>query len=298
MKSLILAGLLGLSFMAQASWLDPNSIRKDLAPIKASQSNMSETEFNGILANIQKSYEPLVANLGGKLNVSGNWKDEKLNAAAGQMFGTWRVIITGGLARRPELTPDAFTLILCHELGHHLGGFAIAPQRTPFEAPWASNEGQADYFSTQVCARKIWGADLEVNAGFRDKASDKVRLQCDSVWFNIEDQNLCYRTLAAVKSMTTTMAVLTERPIPELETPDESKVDQTDHGHPMPQCRMDTAVQGALCMAAFNEGLIPGKGFNPIDSGEAEEEAALFSCTHLSGFSVGLRPACWFKSRM
>ena len=72
----------------------------------------------------------------------------------------YKVIMFGGLARRPEITADGFLLVVCHELGHHLAGY-------PFIDDWAANEGQADYFATQSCTKNIWQNDNETNSTFR-----------------------------------------------------------------------------------------------------------------------------------
>ena len=36
----------------------------------------------------------------------------------------WSLFIelNGGLARRPEVSSDGFTMVICHELGHFLAG--------------------------------------------------------------------------------------------------------------------------------------------------------------------------------
>lgn len=295
----VFLGLVFLSFRVSATWVDPKDLRKDLKPVPVRDANISESEFRARIKELLDIYHPLAEKHGGKLSISGDWKSETLNAGANQMFGSWQVKITGGLARRPELTPDAFSMILCHELGHHFGGFAIAPAATPFEKPWAAGEGQADYYSTQVCARKIWGHQDQENRRFREVASVPARRLCDSIWSNEPDQNLCYRILVAVKSLTATMAAITNKPIPDYETPDPNVVPATNFKHPAPQCRMDTAVQAALCPAYFDDLIIPGKGApGGVGSIEAERDAAGFSCMAVSGFSIGLRPACWFKPRL
>jgi hypothetical protein len=280
-----------------------------LAPKSTGPSNTDEAEFRQIVSHIQQTFAPKVTALGGKLSVSGDWRNEKLNAGARQQFGTWQVQITGGLARRPELTPDGFTLILCHELGHHLGGFAFSGTELPIENPlpipipigevWAATEGQADYFATHVCTHKIWAADVAKNAEFRKTATPIMKEACNTAWSTENEQNLCYRALAATESMILTMATLMKKPVPVYETPDTTVVDKTNPKHPPVQCRMDTSLQGAICTQLFNDTIIPGKkvsaGTGSID---AEKESAANSCTAASGHSVGLRPACWFKARM
>lgn len=208
------------------------------------------------------------------------------------------VRISGGLARRPELTQDGFTLIVCHELGHHLGGFAFSPP-DPLIGVWAATEGQSDYFATQVCARKLWAQDFSINAEFRKTAKPIVLSLCNQVWSGANDQDLCYRVLTASESVITTMAALMGKPVPQMDTPDTSVVSQTESKHPAIQCRLDTSVQGALCLARHDERVIPGR---KIPSGEfsleAEQAAVANSCMASSGYSQGLRPKCWFKPRL
>jgi hypothetical protein len=49
----------------------------------------------------------------------------------------------------------------------------------------------------------------------------------------------------------------------------------------------------------WNDAIVPGKKIPGGKKGiEAERQAAMTSCTQASGFGTGLRPACWYKSRM
>lgn len=302
----ILCLFICLGSMAHASFLPKADL--DKAQVQAFDNGMTESEFNKIISQIQNAYSPVVTQLGGKLSIRGDWKSTKLNAAASQMFGSWNVQITGALARRAELSADAFTLILCHELGHHLGGFALAgspipdvplPIPIPVPATWAANEGQSDYFSTQVCARKLWAADLELNRQFKDKVHPLAQKQCDSQWSSDAERDLCYRVSVGAESIGATMAGIKQEAVPKIETPDPSVVNKTNDGHPAIQCRLDTLVAGAYCPVVFNQSIIPGKKTPEGHASlEAEKEAAQFSCTAFSGYSVGLRPACWFKARI
>lgn len=58
------------------------------------------------------------------------------------------MVIWGGTTRVKGMTKDAYAAIVCHELGHVLGG---APYQTISGAQWASAEGQADFFAASVC---------------------------------------------------------------------------------------------------------------------------------------------------
>ena len=108
----------------------------------------------------------------GKLTVNKLWDDSTVNASAEQdEAGTdWTVNMYGGLARRLEVTPDGFRLVVCHELGHHFGGFAYYS-----DTPWAAAEGQSDYFATQACAKAMWADQAEENAKHRDKVAASAK---------------------------------------------------------------------------------------------------------------------------
>lgn len=290
---------------ADKTWIDESQI--DYSRLSEGPSNFTEEQFTQLLASISKVYSPIVSSMGGKLNLHGNWKDEKANAGAKQMMGTWEVMVTGGLARRPELTHDALTLITCHELGHHLGGFPISGSAMPnipglpipMPEAWAAVEGQADYFSTHVCPKRLWGADLQKNAEFESLVSPDAKEICNAVWKTNADQDLCYRVTVGIESVTETMASLLKVTAPKFTTPNPTVVEKTDPKHPEVQCRMDTLLQGSICTAKFNESLIPGKKVSTgVESIEAEQEAAQTSCMKTSGYTLGLRPACWFKARL
>ncbi len=275
----------------------------ELLPVGAP--NITKEQFDENIKYVSDIYSPIVTKHGARLRITGDWKSETINAGARQMFGIWDIVFTGGLARRPEMSSDGMVLILCHELGHHLGGFAMAPGiSSPLPIPgteaWAANEGQADYYATQVCSHKVWGQQKDENAKSRQTAPQNVKSYCDSVWSNIDQQNLCYRALVATQAISNTMAVLRkDAAMPNFDTPDASKSTETNHKHPATQCRMDTSFQGALCLADFNDEIIPGKKVaDGVDSIAAEREAMINSCSSLTGFQIGLRPACWFKARL
>lgn len=298
MKRLMFGFLVLLSSLSvQAHFLPPDIQVKETPnqPI----ANMTEAEFNEILGKIKSVYEPVVKAFGGRLVLSGPWKSDVLNAGATRSFGAWKVMITGAIARRPELTADGFTLIVCHELGHHISGFPFAPAPMPFAGTWASAEGQADYFATHSCTRKLWQNDRELNASFASKATSFEVRQCASVWDSVADRHLCLRTLAATKSMTATMAAILKNAAPSFDTPDPSVVEQTKMSHPGIQCRMDTSLQGALCQAPWDDKVIPGSKIRgALNNLKVEEHASKYSCTSHSNFTAGLRPNCWFKAKL
>jgi hypothetical protein len=254
---------------------------------------MTEADFNAIIDQVVKAYAPVVASFGAQLVVERNWTDSTVNAYASQEGKTWKVAMFGGLARRPEVTADGFAMVVCHELGHHLGGYVFKGTR------WAAAEGQSDYFATQICARAIWGFQSNVNMMWRRgiRSASTAIGQCDSVWPDDNSRGWCYRTASAAQSLATLLSALSNEPPPSFETPDTKVVATTDINHPHGQCRLDTYLAGALCTRQFNSRTIPGKtgdaGSNTL---AAEMESAKSTCFKEDGYKVGFRPMCWFRS--
>lgn len=290
-------GLLNLfTATASATFVQQSDIRYQ--SLSQGPSQVTQDEFNLRISQLQNAFAASVTRFGGKLSIEGDWKNEKIVAQAGQMFGTWRIQFSGGLARRPELTPDGMTLIICHEFGHLIGGFPFVGGN-PFTGTGIASEGESDYFSTHVCAKKLWGSETAKNAKHRETISRFAQEKCDQVYTTITEQDLCYRTVIGSESVIATMASLKNESMPSFETPDPKVVTSNDPNHPATQCRMDTVFQGSLCSAYFNELIIPGKNASGGPTGTAaEKEAALNSCTRLTEYTIGLRPTCWFKPRM
>ncbi len=280
------------SQMAFASILPPNDLHlRDNPSILA---NMTEDEFNTIINEIVDYYRPIVEAKGATLKTNNLWTNTTVNASAQQNGNTWIINMYGGLARRPEVTPDGFAMVVCHELGHHLAGF-------PFYGndDWASSEGQSDYFATQSCARQIWRTQRAENARFADQVTEAEKQKCESAWRSDDDRNLCYRTVAAGNSLATLLSALNNGGVPKSDTPDLNQVRQTQTAHPKAQCRLDTYFAGSLCGVEFDETVIPArrhpKGQTSI---EAEQTASTSSCMASTGWNVGNRPRCWYAPRM
>jgi hypothetical protein len=271
-----------------ASFLPENNLH--LKDSLKKRSNVTEEMFNEIIDRGVELYKPIVEAHGADLQITRRWEDATVNASAMQYFGSWVVNMYGGLARRDEITPDGFTLVVCHELGHHLGGF-------PFASGWAANEGQSDYFGTLSCLRRFWIDDVMTNATFRDVIPETPKAACDSAWESEVEQNLCYRMVMAGKSTADLLGALGGTAV-SFDTRDANEVSTTNHRHPAGQCRLDTYIAGATCTATFDIDVIPGKVNGSGRNNEAaEREAAVHSCTALDSYTAGLRPRCWFAPR-
>ena len=238
-------------------------------------SNMTEDQFDNVVNRIQKYLGPVSENTGMPLKILGHWEDSTVNAYAYVRNGVRYVEIFGGLARRPEVTRDALALVLCHEVGHHLGGFP------KYDGQWAADEGQSDYYSTLACSRLIWGNQKKQNKKAKREIPKYPRKQCNSVWFWNSERDLCYRSMLAGKSLAD---LLSRSGDVDYSTKDDNLVEETQHSHPDAQCRLDTYMAGALCTARWNHTMIP----------ETENDAYSVSCS-MDEYVFGWRPRCWFK---
>ena len=142
-----------------------------------------------------------------KLTLKLDVLNPRINAEIVKASDVFEITVMGGMLSQPELTPDALILLLCHELGHLLGG---DPKKS--RGGWSSTEGQADYFSSSECVRH---------------------------WRMSED-----RFLYAAENLTKIYAKVGSTTPPKVDSCDEREVERTNFGYPGLQCRLDTLVSG------------------------------------------------------
>lgn len=248
-------------------------------PVDAKGINtITETEFNAVIDQVEGLYAPIISEYGGKLEVVRKWTDGTVNAYAEQNGNIWKVSMFGGLARHKTITADGFALVVCHELGHHIGG---APRYAGDD--WASNEGQSDYFATTKCLRRVWQSEDNAAAVRGMDVPKALTDACASAWSEKTDREICVRGGMAGDSVAKLFAALSWQMKPaKFDTPDPKQVASTSDSHPATQCRLDTYFQGALCEKSFNE-----------EIGQTDEVTG--SCHGSTGQKIGLRPRCWFK---
>ncbi|HXH75234.1 MAG TPA: hypothetical protein VNJ08_09735 [Bacteriovoracaceae bacterium] len=241
---------------------------------------ITEEQFNNIIDEVETLYAPIVSTEGGNLQVERKWDDGTVNAYAQQSGKNWKVSMFGGLARHDTITEDGFALVICHEIGHHIGG---APRKaSAWSSSWASNEGQADYFSTLKCLRRVWNNE-DNNAVIANMTiPETLSATCSKAWGSSADYSICVRGGMAGDSVARLFADLRSGSPAKFETPDSKVVAKTDDNHPGTQCRLDTYFQGALCEVSMNEDV------------QASSEVT-GTCHGSLGHKSGTRPLCWFK---
>jgi hypothetical protein len=231
--------------------------------------------INKIKLEFQKDFKLKNQNL----VINNEWDDPMVNALAYQNLPNAHIDLMGGMAKHKLMTKRAMKNILCHELGHHLGG---DPLKTVEEASWMSAEAQSDYFATYECLRRInQGDDISQNS-----IPPFLKQKCNERFSTDKERNICIESIMGAKEMTSLFyAILSENPYsnssivePQLDKRESFAIQNilTDD-YPNLQCRLDTMVEGALC-------------------DEACKKMQLQPNLVIAPYS-GFRPSCWFNQK-
>lgn len=246
---------------------------------------ITEEKFNEVIDKVEKIYRPVITSMKGKLSIERKWSDGTVNAYAQRTGRTYKVLIFGGLARHQAISEDGLALVVCHEIGHHIGG---APKKGRWLfGRWASNEGQSDYWATAKCLRKLFRTEIQQTTKIVESLNvpTAVIKACHDQFSEKEDQLICQRSSMAGLSTANLFQSLRSSDIsPDFTTPDPKEVSKTNHAHPATQCRLDTYYQGALCNID-----------ETIDVDQKDETVGI--CIRKAGDIIGLRPLCWFKPK-
>ena len=236
--------------------------------------NITEPQFNDVVSKVEATYSPLVKAKGGVLKIVKKWSDGTVNAYAERKGNVYQVTMFGGLARHQLVTQDGFMAVLCHELGHHLGGF---PKYS--DAAWASVEGQSDYWGMLKCMKRVLAKEDNASKIKTLEIPEIVKTYCKAQFPVKAKEALCERVSMAGKSLADLLASLGGTPEPKFETPSTVVVTTTDESHPEAQCRLDSYFAGTLCNVGVN-----------VDISDVDPSVG--TCTT---YPLVSRPLCWYK---
>lgn len=267
MKFLILFSLvLGLRSQAQ------------MLSFPLSAYSKSQRNYEEVLTLAYKKYSPIFKKVGLKFAIESDWSSDTVNAYALPIVNkTARVRMFGGYYRKPLISNDAFLLILCHEIGHHLGGDPRYNDDSSY--PEAAAEGQSDYYASHTCM-PIMLADQD-NAAFikRNPVGFNIMQTCNRAWgMNTPRSLICQRTLSAALALAQNRAEGAGEKRPSITDKDRDKVGTTNVYHPDNVCRLNTHIAAAICTTENDLGLSKGQ-----------------VCSFRNAFErQGMRPACWY----
>lgn len=277
------SGLVKASPHLKNDCLPESSLQFPISTFKSVGANQ-EMSTDRVIQHFKKVMGPIVKKqMGKELIVKLDWENPKVNASATFDDKDNPVLILfGGMARHPELSEDGLLGILCHELGHHLGGAPKKKRGRSDKLSWSSAEGQADYYTTSKCLPLVLKEPLK-SFNFDSVAKENEVQKAMSL---CEGQTTCARINLAGLSMARVFASLKYyREFPSLEVNDDFQAWETELGHPHPQCRLDTLRAGALCSVSP---LIP---FDIMDP----SIGACYPNRPESEATNGERPRCWFR---
>ncbi len=269
-----------VSHQSIASILPENS---QAIPISDKKEGLTEAQYNQVIDKVESTYRSIVEKSGHKLTINRLWEDPRVNAGTTKKGKEWILNMYGGYARHSSVTEDAYALVMCHELGHHMGG---NPKKI-FDSGntgWPSVEGQADYFATLKCLRKIFRKDDNSAAIVEKEIPPLVKEKCTTAFKEAWEVAICIRTTLAGLSVSAISADIRNTEMPAIDTPDSTVVEETYEHHPIPQCRLDTYFQGSICSVSSSR---------PLGS----EDEVTGTCHKVMGHKDGTRPNCWFKEK-
>ncbi len=289
-KLFLITALMSMAMPAHSTDCFPENHLDFPAPSRATKKKsllsfegINEFQANQIIENFKRVISPSVLRqTGKKLIINLDWENPKVNASATRDDDNNLVIVIfGGMVRHPDLTSDGLNTILCHELGHHLGGAPKKFRGYSEKRSWSSAEGQADYYAASKCLPFIFNQSIS-SPKMDDLASTK---ELNEVDISCGSDMTCSRILLAGYSVAKVFASLKDfLEEPSLAVKDRRVVWETDMGHPKPQCRLDTIRSGALCAVS------PNLPFDLLDP----SVGACYSYKSESEGEVGARPRCWF----
>lgn len=237
-------------------------------------SNMTEADFDRALARIESVYQPDFKAKGQTLEIEKDWVEGIANAFADRVGQTFTIEVYGGLARHNLISEDSFLLLVCHELGHHIGGAPI-----PKGYDWPSYEGQSDYFAAAKCLKRVLDP---ANTLSPSEVDPLLATKCAETYKSASDQRVCERVGMAGLSAANFFHMIEKKGLPpSFATPDQTEVTKTLTSHAKAQCRLDTYLAGAICNSNLT--------INP-DAVDASKNVCWQGREQ-----VGFRPRCWFK---
>lgn len=204
-----------------------------LPPQSVNVSPMTQNDYEKILRDFNLRFlDEVWIRKEKALKVVETWESPYFGAYAKNSKSQFEIHVLGGTVRASGMTENILKTILCHELGHILGG---SPLQTIHGSDWASVEGQSDFYAGRVClpqvlqgAESISDKALKVCDGHR-KCAEVAQAGLEFVRFL---QKYSYRRFEPVSLA---------RKAPPSEIP---LIDT----YPSDQCRLDTFVAAGLCL--------------------------------------------------
>lgn len=126
-----------------------------ITPEMAEDSAIKAFDFYAIPSQILILFNSELEKVGIPVVLDAQWESPFFGAGVNLYKNQFRLMVLGGTTRVKEMTLDAYAAVVCHELGHILGGF---PFQTITGVEWSSAEGQSDYFAASECLPRYFSS--------------------------------------------------------------------------------------------------------------------------------------------
>lgn len=201
-------------------------------------SSITEGDYKDLLEKFsRKHFIDVYKKTGRPLVIPFEWENPYFAAFAKNQGPLMSISLWGGMARAPGVNKLILVTLLCHELGHFIGG---EPKQHISGAEWASTEGQSDFYAASVCVPNFVKSHPDVISEISSEVAQrcgpnndcKVVLQAgwDTVRFL---QRYSFRNFVPVSLGNR------EKATPVL----------VRDSYPSDQCRLDTFVAAAACQS-------------------------------------------------
>lgn len=244
-----------------------------------------EKEFSSRIEKFVSTMAPqLKERFGNKVNLVAlpSWQYGSFDAHVKVEGNDYNMLVYSGVFKAPYMTPDAFSLVLCHEFSHIMSG---APYKSIEGSNLNSNEGQSDYLTNLKCMRRLFNNDDNLSLIKKLNVPPIVNEKCHFVFKNPKQAAICIRNSMAALSFSRALAYRREMlEMPTFATQDSEIVYNTKERWPSPQCRLDTLFQAALCDKNISDKVNNDSPFAG-------------TCNRAEGYKLGVRPRCWYEPK-
>lgn len=239
---------------------------------------MELTRFQRVIDHFEVTWKDSInREYSKKLIINIDMEDERVNASCSRDDDNNPILkIRGGLLRHPHMNEEVLNFLLCHELGHFMGGAPKSFRGRSQKRSWSSVEGQADYFAATKCLPKIYSNEISILDMNKSRLiKDKVKSICEG--------DICSRVVYSGLLTTRFFASLKRgSPVPEIGKYERNYPSVTLQKHPSPQCRLDTIVSAVKCEIDYSYFM-------------DDFDIAIGACLKRDAQLEGERASCWFN---
>jgi hypothetical protein len=168
-----------------------------LPPEKILNKEINQQNFYTIPAMIIGLFSTELSDANYPLSLEAKWESPFFGAGVSLFENSFHLMILGGTTRIERMTVDAYAAVVCHEIGHIVGG---EPRQTITGAEWSSSEGQADFFAATVCLPRYFKS--------QKIADNQIAARIDKAGFEMMDAFKAFDTNSSDKTVSRTRAPL------------------------------------------------------------------------------------------